>query len=106
MSIFKNNKTRLHYEDVYDKVCKFLDIEFYEKNVCDFKNNQCGEKRGTSSLVGCCRPYKNKLIGPLLPASINRVEACKYLENKNCEAECIACKLFTCDYLRRKGIQF
>ena len=103
----KKDKIQTHYEDIYDKVCKHLDDEFYGKNVCDFQNNKCGEKKNTSSLVGCCRPYKNKLIGPLLPASCNRVDACEYLdEDKKCSAECISCKLFTCDYLHKKGIQF
>jgi len=94
------------YEMIYDKVCDYLDNQFYMQNLCDFHNDKCGEKINTTSLVGCCRPYKNKLIGPLLPSSINRVVACKYLENKKCTAKCISCKLFTCDYLREKGIRF
>jgi len=107
MRIFSRRKARAKYENIYDKVCEYLDNEFYGKNVCDFQNDKCGEKRNTSSLVGCCRPYKNKLLGPLLPAKYNRVKACKYLdEDKKCGAECISCKLYTCDYLRGKGIQF
>ena len=105
--ILSRKRAKGQYEHIYDKVCKYLDNEFYGKNVCDFQNDKCGEKRNTSSLVGCCRPYKSKLFGPLLPASCNRVDACKYLDkDKKCSAECISCKLYTCDYLRGKGIQF
>ncbi|MCL2592430.1 MAG: hypothetical protein FWD82_03600 [Defluviitaleaceae bacterium] len=107
MKIISKCNTKIKYEMIYDDVCKYLDNEFYGKNVCDFQNNRCGEKRNTNSLVGCCRPYKNKLISPLLPASCNRVNVCKYLdENKKCSVECISCKLFTCDYLHKKGIRF
>jgi len=59
--LLSRKKAKEHYEIIYDKVCKYLDIEFYEKNVCDFQDDKCGEKRNTSSLVGCCRPYKNIL---------------------------------------------
>ena len=34
--------------------------------------------------------------------------ACEYLnkENYTCDAKCLPCKLFTCDYLESKGIKF
>ena len=108
MRIYNRKRARAIYEEIHDKVCDYLDSEFYGKNICDFENNKCGEKRNTSSLVGCCRPYKSKLLGPLLPASCNRVDACKYLnlEDGKCRNKNISCKLYTCDYLRNKGIQF
>ena len=33
---------------------------------------------------------------------------CEYLnkESYTCDAKCLPCKLFTCDYLQRKGIKF
>ncbi|MCL2354402.1 MAG: hypothetical protein FWC68_00630 [Oscillospiraceae bacterium] len=61
MRILSRKKAKKQYEIIYDKVCTYLDNEFYGKNVCDFKDNKCGEKINTSSLVGCCRPYKNIL---------------------------------------------
>ena len=86
-------------------MCNYLDSEF-AKNICDFQNDKCGEKRKTNSLVGCCRPYKSKMLGLLLASSCNRVAVCKYLIDKKCSVECISCKLFTCDYLHNKGVQF
>ena len=102
-AIFYPNKYE-RYSYIYDTVCDYLDSFFYGKNLCDFKNNQCGEKRGTTSYIGCCHHYKNKLLGPLLP---NNLTPCEHLkEDYTCGAKCIACKLFTCDYLEKKGIKF
>ena len=102
-AIFYNNRYEM-YNYIYDNVCDYLDGFFYGKNYCDFKNNKCGEKINTSSNIGCCRHYKNKLLGPLLP---NNFTPCEYLkEDHTCSAKCLGCKLFTCDYLRKKGIRF
>ena len=102
-AIFYSNKEEM-YNYIYDNVCAYLDSFFYGKNLCDFKNNKCGEKRNTSSNVGCCRHYKNKLLGPLLK---DNFIPCEYLNKDNmCSAKCLGCKLFTCDYLRKKGIRF
>ena len=99
----KSNQYKIEYEFVYDEVCDYLDAQF-EKNICDFDNDKCGEKRDTTSCVGCCRHYQHKLLGPLLPG--NKFVVCEYLKDKKCMAKCISCKLFTCDYLHKKGIWF
>ncbi len=95
--LYKKRRDRYNY--VYDKTCEELDSCFYGKNVCDFKDNQCGEKRGTTSHIGCCRRSRFFFFGKWIP--------CKYLgKDYKCEAKCMACKLFTCDYLEKKGIKF
>lgn len=96
-------KTRYaRYNYIYDTVCDYLDGFFYGKNLCDFKNNKCGEKRNTSLTVGCCRHYKIKFIGPF-----SKFIQCEYLKKDyTCGIKCISCKLFTCDYLQKKGIKF
>ena len=94
------------YNYIYDIVCDYLDSFFYGKNLCDFKDNKCGEKRlaNSDSCVGCCHHYKIKLLGPLIP---NNLTHCEYLkEDHTCSAKCIGCKLFTCDYLEKKGVKF
>lgn len=97
---YENRYDRYNY--IYDTVCDYLDSNFYGKNLCEFKNNQCAEKRNTSSFVGCCRHYKTKWLGPF-----SSLVTCEYLnENYTCSAKCISCKLFTCDYLEKKGIKF
>ncbi len=101
-AIFYNTRYE-RYNYIYDTVCDYLDSFFYGKNLCDFENNKCGEKRNTSSTTGCCHHFRIKCLGPL-----TKLVLCEYLnkENYTCDAKCIACKLFTCDYLQKKGIKF
>lgn len=101
-AIFYNSKFS-RYNYIYDTACAYLDSFFYGKNLCDFKDNKCGEKRNTSSVTGCCHHFKIKFLGPL-----TKLVLCEYLnkETYTCDAKCLPCKLFTCDYLRKKGIQF
>lgn len=97
-------KTRYErYNYIYDTVCNYLDSYFYGKNLCDFKDNKCGEKRNTTSITGCCHHFKHKAFGPF-----SKLVLCEYLnkENYKCDAKCLPCKLFTCDYLENKGIKF
>lgn len=103
-AIFYNTRYE-RYNYIYDKACDYLDSYFYGKNLCDFKDNQCGGKRGTSSLIGCCRHYKNMFLGPISMKS--NFIPCEHLKSDyTCGAKCISCKLFTCDYLNKKGIKF
>lgn len=90
------------YNYIYDTVCDYLDNFFYGKNLCDFRDNKCGEKRNTESMIGCCRHFKVKCLGPL-----TTLVKCEYLqEDYKCGVKSISCKLFTCDYLQKKGIKF
>lgn len=102
-AIFFNTRYE-RYNYIYDTVCTYLDTYFYGKNLCDFKDNKCGEKRNATSVTGCCHHFKPKWMGPLSPKMV----LCEYLNPKNytCDAKCISCKLFTCDYLEKKGIKF
>ena len=100
-AIFYNNR-RERYNYIYDTVCEYLDSNFYGKNLCDFKDNKCGEKRNTSSTTGCCHHFKHKWLGPF-----SKLVLCEHLKDDyTCGAKCISCKLFTCDYLENKGIKF
>ena len=101
-AVFYNSRYE-RYNYIYDAVCDYLDGYFYGKNLCDFQNNKCGEKRNTSSVTGCCHQFKHKALGPF-----SKLVLCEYLnkENYTCDAKCISCKLFTCDYLKKKGINF
>ena len=100
-AIFFNTRYE-RYNYIYDTVCNYLDSYFYGKNLCDFKDNKCGEKRSTSLTIGCCRHPKIKLLGPF-----SKLVPCEHLTEKyTCGAKCISCKLFTCDYLESKGVKF
>ncbi len=90
------------YNYIYDTVCNYLDNCFCNQHLCDFKDNKCGEKRNTTSTVGCCRHFRIKWLGPL-----TKLVQCEYLnQDYTCSTKCISCKLFTCDYLKKKGIEF
>ena len=100
-AIFYNTRYE-RYNYIYDQACNYLDSYFYGKNLCDFKDNKCGEKRNTKSTIGCCRHYKIKWLGPF-----SKFVPCEHLsDDYTCGAKCISCKLFTCDYLRNKGVKF
>ena len=103
-AIFLIDKRKI-YENAYDIACDYLDSEFYGKNLCDFYNNRCGCTKGTNINVGCCRNFsKHKYFGVLFG---NKLIPCEYLgEDNKCKVKCIGCKLFTCDYLEKKGIKF
>ncbi len=92
------------YEYIYDTVCQQLDKKFQENNYCEFKDNSCIANRNgytKDCKMGCC--YSFECVGML--NIINRKQ-CIHLQNKHCDTTCIACKLYTCKYLREKGIYF
>ena len=90
----KDIKQRYNY--IYDVVCNYLDKEFNERNICNFKDNKCISVRNNShckeSENGCCYGRKRGL--------------CKNLKNGKCNIKSISCKLFTCRYLKKNKIKY
>ncbi len=98
-AIFLTNK-REKIEYIYDQVCKDIDEEFEKNNYCDFKNDVCIEKRSGKCkekiTMGCCHKFtKPFFLG-------GKLKVCPYLKEKKCSAQCLTCKLFTCDAIQRK----
>ena len=93
-SNIKNIEKRYNY--IYDTVCDYLDKEFQEKNICQFRNNKCiGVTDGyhcKESINGCCFGRKRGL--------------CKHFNNGKCNIKSISCKLFTCRYLKKNKIKY
>ena len=103
-AIVKAENIKDLYNRVYVLACDYLDLHFYSKNVCDFCDNVCGGKKGTDSVTGCCHYFANK-FGPL--GFKYKLVTCKYLQaDGRCSVKSIGCKLFTCNYLNKKGIKF
>ena len=101
------NDTREQYEFVYDTVCDYLDSQFNQCNLCDFKNDQCIANRTKSTkreTMGCC--YSFDYAGFFDYRLIKNVKLCQYMQNRTCATKNITCKLFTCKYLKDKNIQF
>lgn len=91
--------TKEKYEYIYDNVCNYLDNKFVCENICEFENNKCIAKRQYDLTCGCCRHYKSIFS--------NKLVQCEYLIDNRCSTKCIACKLFTCNYLvKNKGIKY
>lgn len=93
------------YSYIYDEICDDLDNKFSKCNYCDFSNDMCvAQKLGISahSTMGCCYMHTYSKIMSV-PKDLG---ICKYLDGKKCSEKCMACKLFTCKYLRKRGISF
>lgn len=90
----KNLEERYSY--IYDIVCDYLDNCFMSQNICNFKDDICvgvlNKCHCPESKYGCCYGTKRGV--------------CKHLIDKKCSIKSISCKMFTCRYLKRKGIRF
>ena len=90
------------YSYLYDLICDYLDNEFRTKDICGFNCGLCKRRRNMIERNikkdtyenGCCYGYLNK-------------EACQHLiPGKGCSVKNIACKTFTCFYLRKQGYRY
>ena len=95
----KDKKQRIEY--LYMFACKYLDNEFINKNICEFKNDVCLGKRKYNIKNGCCHEFKMKNI-----LYLKNLPLCKYQKDKHCTADCLGCKVFVCDEVRKKGYKY
>lgn len=85
------------HEKIYDEVYSYLKKDFISNNYCDFKNNKCVAQRHFSIYPfnrknGCC---------------FTRIRTCPHLQKGgSCNVECMACRLFSCPYLSKRGITY
>lgn len=96
--ILDEKDIKKRYSKLYDMICDYLDEDFIDRNVCGFKDNLCSRRRSMieknvkkdTYLNGCCHSYKEG-------------KDCHHLKNGRCSIKNIACKLYTCPYLRLQG---
>lgn len=84
------------YNFIYDTVCDYIDEKYIKNNYCDFIDNVCVFFRNNSKIAhedGCC-------------FSAARGGECINLKNHKCTIKSISCKLYSCEYLRNKKINF
>ena len=91
----KDKKEQASY--IYDEIYNYLDSDFISNNYCDFINNRCVAQRHhcfypISKKDGCC---------------FMKIKKCIHLkENGSCNVKCLACRLYSCPYLTKKGINY
>jgi len=92
----------LKYEDrinyIYDYMCDYLDLEFKEFNLCDFKDNKCVSRRDLE-----CSGCKNPVT---YGCCYTKGRVCPNLINSSCTIKSLSCKFFTCRYLEKRGIKY
>ncbi len=98
ITILNAKSRREKYSLLYDYACDYLDNEFMEKRLCDFKDDMCIRNRCRTRGVkvsSCCERTKTGVI-------------CENFDNVNkcCKIKSIGCKLFCCYFLRKKGIRY
>lgn len=85
------------YKNIYDDTYNYLQKDFVSNCYCNFCNNKCIAQRRLIRIYpittknGCC--YTN-------------FGHCTHLKNGSCDAKCIACTLYSCQYLTKRGIGY
>lgn len=93
----KTNGERLNF--VYDLVCEKMERDISRYGYCLFEsNNKCIAQRDNAKwpeneINGCC-------------FEIGKKRECQYLGDKKCKIKCVSCRVFTCKYLKDRGVDF
>lgn len=91
-----DNEKRINY--IYDYMCDYLDQEFINFNLCDFKDNKCVSRRDLE-----CSGCKNPVT---YGCCYTKGRVCPNLINSRCTIKSLPCKFFTCRYLEKRGIKY
>lgn len=96
LEIIKNNNFKERISKLYDIIYNYLQKDFIANNYCDFIKDKCVAQRRfhlypLTQKDGCC--FMN-------------IRKCTHLNNGQCDTECIACRLFSCPYLTKRGIGY
>lgn len=95
----KDKKERVNY--IYDSIYDYLEKDIKDYDYCNFINDKCIAQRDTLNNTnwplcetnGCCY-------------NIHQKHTCNNLNKADCTIHCISCRLFTCKYLKDKGIDY
>ena len=96
IEIIKIDETEKRNKLIYDEIYNYLKKDFVSNNYCDFRNNKCVAQRKLTFYPlnrknGCC---------------FTQIRTCPHLKNGSCNVECLACRLFSCPYLTKRGISY
>lgn len=97
IDIINTNSAKEQLEKIYKEVYFYLKNDFVANSYCDFHNNKCVAQRHFRFFPlniknGCC---------------FTRIKSCSHLQQDgSCNVECMACRLFSCPYLSKRGITY
>ena len=96
LEIIKINTFKERISKIYDKIYNYLQKDFIANNYCDFIKDKCVAQRRfhlypLTSKDGCC---------------FMQIRKCTHLKNGKCDTNCMACRLFSCPYLTKRGIGY
>lgn len=97
IDIINTTSKEKQLEKIYEEVYSYLKRDFVANNYCDFNDNKCVAQRHFRTYPlnrknGCC---------------FTRVRTCPHLQKGgSCNVECMACRLFSCPYLSKRGITY
>lgn len=95
--IFEIKSIEERNKRIYEIVYEYLKKDFVGNDYCDFKDDRCVAQRNNerypkSKKNGCC---------------FNGLTKCgKLRENGECVVKCMACRLYACPYLTKRGIGY
>lgn len=97
IDIINTTSKEKQLEKIYEEVYSYLKEDFVANNYCDFSDNKCVAQRHFRAYPlnrknGCC---------------FTRIRTCPHLQKGgSCKVECMACRLFSCPYLSKRGITY
>ena len=96
IQIIKIKDKKEQISKIYDEVCNYLNEDFISNKYCDFINDRCVAQRHhqfypVNKKDGCC---------------FMQIRKCTHLDNGKCTVKCLACKLFSCPYLSKMGVEY
>ena len=96
IEIIKINNPKEKINKIYDYTYNYLKNDFISNNYCDFIKNKCVAQRRfhlypINRKDGCC---------------FMEIRKCPHLKNGQCDTECLACRLFSCPFLTKRGIGY
>ena len=96
INIIKITDLKQKYSLIYDELCEYLNDDFLQNEYCDFKNNKCISQR------------KHRLYPPCRKngCCFMKIRKCPNLKEGRCSVQCLPCKLFSCKYLEKRGIEY
>lgn len=95
------------YEYIYDDTINYLNEKFTQNDYCKFENDMCICQRETKKVVspkdGCCHTFHYRKFDGM---PVHEGKCKELMPGGGCNVNSMACKMYTCKYLKNKGVSF